>query len=132
VGLAFSRASLAGNHYGMNVITPEIDLVGEREPDGSLKRGLGLQFSLPLFDRGDARRQMAAGGVNLALSSQADATARVEQELYTLLAQLGSAERRILQLERETIPRRQQMLELGLREYNFMLADAFSLLNLKQ
>ncbi len=110
----------------------EFSLHSEREFSGAENYGVGLGFGLPLFDQGQARRQLAESGIASAQAQQLLTVQQIDKQINQSLAAVNASYLQTRQLQDVEIPQYTQILALGLQEYNFMLLDTFSLLRLKQ
>lgn len=106
-----------------------IDVERDRAGDGLI--GPSLALGLPLFDRNQARRASADAQVQHTHARYQAKQLEIEVGIPELVNRLRMIRDNIQQLEHEVIPLWQQQVALNLREYNFMLAGAFELLNAK-
>jgi len=104
----------------------------EREFNGNRNTGFGVELALPLFDQGQARRAGSRAVADKAVAEQSMTRNRVAAQIAVSLTALQTARRQLEQLQEVIIPRQERMLILSLQEYNFMLSDAFVLLQIKQ
>jgi len=104
----------------------------EREFDGSRNAGFELELALPLFDQGQARRAGSRAAADKALAQQSITGRQVAAQIASALTAIQTSRRQLEQLQEVIIPRQERMLILSLQEYNFMLTDAFELLQIKQ
>ena len=104
----------------------------EREFDGSRNTGFGLELALPLFDQGQARSAGSRAAADKALAEQSIISNQVAGKIASALTTMQTSRRQLEQLQDLIIPRQERMLILSLQEYNFMLSDAFELLQIKQ
>lgn len=110
----------------------QVGFILEQEFSGERHPGLGLGMELPLFDRNQAR----IAGID-AQSEQLQARMMaqlldIDREIAEALRRMEQQRNIIQQLESEDLPRYERMLELSLREYNFMLSGTFDLLHIRQ
>lgn len=102
---------------------PAVELGGMRDPKGMAMRGAKLQISLPLFDRGQARRALAAARIAEAEQESEALRRRVSLEVETAFATLlvlrdgaVQAERRLHQQQQfEALAQRVHAQGLGER-----------------
>lgn len=104
----------------------------ERETDGNYRAGPEVAFSLPLFDRGHARRFGAEAAIIQARELLTAQELQVENDIASALLALADARMRAEQIQTHSLPLQREMQALQLREYNFMLASAFELIALKR
>ncbi|MBI2379496.1 MAG: TolC family protein [Gammaproteobacteria bacterium] len=128
------RAEQALALYGRLPGMTELDLglASEREPDGEARLGPELSLSLPLFDQGQARLAAAEAELRRAESGAEALELQIGHDIGAALAALEAQRERARRLRQDVIPQRERILELTLRNYNFMLAGAFQVLLAKQ
>lgn len=100
----------------------------EREPEGTSSTGPAVDIPLPIFNLGGAARSGAEARVQQALHRYAEVRAQVR----AARSRVEAARSRVDYYERVTLPRRERIVELSQRHYNFMLIGAFQLLTAKQ
>lgn len=104
----------------------------EREPEGTSSTGLVVDFPIPVFNRGKARKLRAVALLHRA----ADRYAALAVEIR---AGVRAARNRVLLAHSRTeyyrdviVPRRQRIVAYSQQQYNFMLMDTFELLHAKR
>jgi outer membrane protein TolC len=130
IALSQQGVEMAERFARWNSLDGSLEL--EREFDGSRNTGFGLELTLPLFDQGQARRAGSRAAADHALAERSMTSNRVAAQIAGALTAMQSARRQLEQLQEVIIPRQERMLILSLQEYNFMLSDAFVLLQIKQ
>jgi cobalt-zinc-cadmium efflux system outer membrane protein len=114
------------------ILTSEVGFRAGLESDGQWTLGPEVSVELPIFDQRQAelgRLEAALAGAQdrlqaMAIQARADVR-RLRDRLYTLRYETEQYEERIL-------PLREQIVTLTQQEYNFMLADSFSLLRARR
>lgn len=104
----------------------------ERETDGSYMAGPEIAFSLPIFDRGYARRYGAAAAITRSHELVKAKEIEIATEIASALLTLTSARATAEQIQTHSLPLQRKVQAIKLREYNFMLGSAFDLIALKQ
>ncbi len=107
-------------------------LIAEREFDGGWHPGIRAGLSLPVFDRGQARTASLDSQAEQFSARLQTAELQAQQEIADALSTLTALQAEWQQLYREDLPRFRTMLDLALREYNFMLSGTFDLLEVRQ
>src|SRR5690606_5100816 len=127
-----SQRNLALQHKTGGFTHLELGANLERETDGSTMTGPEIAFSLPIFDRGYARRYGAAAAITraheLVEAKEIEIATEIENALLTLTSARATAE----QIQMQSLPLQRKVQALKLREYNYMLGSAFDLIKLKQ
>lgn len=112
---------------------PEISLGlhFEREPEGGSSIGPEVEFTLPLFDRGQAQRRKArADGAHAEAELMASEQA-IASDVRDAAARLEAAYARYTFHQSVVVPRRARIREQTLLEYNAMLTGAYDVLDAK-
>ena len=130
VTLSQQRVTMSDRFARWNELDGGLEL--EREFDGSHNAGLELELALPLFDQGHARRAGSRAAADKAIAEQSITHKHVAAQIASALTAIQTSRRQLEQLQEVIIPRQERMLILSLQEYNFMLSDAFVLLQIKQ
>tara|TARA_R110002072_G_scaffold4663_3_gene32429 strand:+ start:41937 stop:43319 length:1383 start_codon:yes stop_codon:yes gene_type:complete len=125
-------ASLAEIEQRVTLMRSGLTLETERESDGQHYQGLSLSLAAPLFDRGQAElgAERAQTGALQAQASQVRLA--TYNQIDSALQQQSLARQTLQQLQEEDLPRHELMLNLALREYNFMLSGSFDLLRIRE
>jgi len=109
----------------------ELKIDAEREPDGQWAVGPGLGFALPLFDQGGPSVARAAAELLKAENELQALQSHVRTEVRKAAAEVAAA-RRIAERFRKTIlPLKEDIVQMKLKEYNFMLIGVFDVLMAK-
>lgn len=124
------QLSLHQKQFGMSEIG--VGFVVEREPDGSNATGIELDFSLPIFDRGQTAVAAVMARHEQLTADEQSLELVIAHQLRTSLNNVLSLTEQLKQLRDTDIPRYQRMLALVLEEYNFMLSGPFDLISAKQ
>ena len=109
-----------------------VDLHREREPEGEITTGPGIEVPIPIFNRGTARRARARAELTraeqnlLALSVEAASHVRVARE------RLLAARARVEYYRDVIVPRRTRIVELTKLEQNAMLLGLYDVLRARQ
>ncbi len=104
----------------------------EREPDGTHVAGPALELAIPLFDRGQHSVARTQAQLRQARDRHAALAVEIRSEVRTARSQLTAARERAEYYHDVVLPRRARIVEQTQREYNFMLAGVFQLLQAKQ
>lgn len=112
----------------------EADLAvsAEREPDGAWLIGPALEFPLPIFDQGQARVTGAALMVRGMRDSLLAEEREVRSDVIMLSDAMALARTRADHLRNTLLPLREDIVQLTLAEYNYMLESPFHLLETQQ
>lgn len=123
------RRHLIKNEYGWRDISLGIN--AEREFDGATNIGPAVEFSLPVFNRG----QGALAGIDAQVSRlQAELQQReldMDLQIASALSQLKTAQQQLTLLT-QSLAVAQQRVALASREVNFMLSSPLELLAIKR
>jgi len=114
------------------VASVDVGVLAERESDGDWHPGLRAGLQLPIFDRGDARQSALLARWEQLEAEHEASRLQIEVEVLDAWGQMALSGAQIMRLQEDEIPRWQRMIELALREYNFMLSGSFDLLTVKQ
>ncbi len=104
----------------------------ERESDGTRTAGPALELAIPLFDRGQHVVARTRAQLRQARDRHAALAVEIRSEVRTARARLTAARERDEYFRDVVLPRRARIVEQTQREYNFMLAGVFQLLQAKQ
>ncbi len=100
----------------------------EKDLDGKFGQGPAVEWSVPLFDRGQARRASLRARSRAAAARLEALSARVRFEVRAADAELVQARARVEGYDARLLPLRAQIQEESLKRYDFMLAGAYDLL----
>lgn len=110
----------------------EFDFHAQREPEGVLTYGPGVQVELPIFNRNQSLATKARLREKQIEFEERELQNNLLSEIDVLLANLEQQQGMLSRLESRIIPRKQAMLEETLRFYNFMLKGVYDLLQLRK
>lgn len=105
----------------------ELGGVFERE-DGDWSRGWMLEFALPVFDTGSARRTAARLRAQQAIHRHAALAHDIRTAIEASQAMADLAERRVSHIEDEALPTSERLMDATLRQYNAMQVSVFDLM----
>jgi cobalt-zinc-cadmium efflux system outer membrane protein len=108
------------------------DVHHEREPDGTKTTGPGIEFPIPIFNRGAAARARAEARLRRAEQQLAEAMAAATSEARAARERLIAARARVEYYRDVLLPRRRRIVELTQLEHNAMLVGIFQLLQARQ
>ncbi|ALO46177.1 TolC family protein [Pseudohongiella spirulinae] len=129
--LKLREADLAQLSQEIALMSPGLHLETERESDGERKHGLAISLKPVVFDRGQARFA-ALNARTLLLQAQASQLEnKLSDQLRQAFIQREQSSKSIRQLDQADLPRLEQMLNLAVREYDFMLRGSFDLLKIR-
>ncbi|NKB43862.1 MAG: hypothetical protein GKS03_06240 [Alphaproteobacteria bacterium] len=110
----------------------DLSVSAEREPDGAWLIGPALELPLPIFDQGQAR----VAGAALAVRGMRDRLLAEEREVRADVNMTSDAmtlaRARSDHLRNTLLPLREEIVQLTLAEYNYMLESPFQLLETQQ
>lgn len=104
----------------------------EREPEGTSSIGPAVDIPLPIFNLGEAARSRAEALVQQAMHRYAALAVEVRSQVRAARGRVEGARSRVAYYEHVILPRRERIVELSQRHYNFMLIGAFQLLTARQ
>ena len=110
----------------------ELGVETERETDGSRITGPTLGLELPLFDHGHGRVARAQAGLQRAQAQLRALEIDIGNAVQRSAAEVAAAKARADHYRDSLIPLREEIVARTQREVNFMLADQFELLFVKQ
>ena len=110
----------------------ELDFHAQREPEGILTYGPGLQVEIPMFNRNQSLATKAKLRKKQIEFQEQELQNNLLNEVDVLWANLAQQQEMLSRLELRIIPRKQIMLEETLRFYNFMLKGVYDLLELRK
>jgi outer membrane protein, heavy metal efflux system len=113
------------------LMSPGLHLETERESDGERQHGFAVSLAPVLFDRGQARFAALNARTSLLQSQAAQLENQLSDQLRRAFIQREQSSRSIQQLENTDLPRLEQMLNLAVQEYDFMLRGSFDLLKIR-
>lgn len=105
----------------------ELGGVFERE-DGNWSRGWMLEFALPIFDTGSARRTAAQLRAEQAIYHHAALAHEIRNALDAAEAMATLATRRVAHVETEALPTSERLMDATMRQYNAMQVSVFDLM----
>ncbi|MFY0636683.1 TolC family protein [Maricaulis maris] len=105
----------------------ELGGVFERE-DGDWSRGWMLEFALPVFDAGSARRAAAQLRAEQAIHQHAALAYEILNAVESAQAVAGLAERRVMHIQDEALPTSERLMDATMRQYNAMQVSVFDLM----
>ncbi|KAF0246631.1 MAG: outer membrane efflux [Planctomycetota bacterium] len=104
----------------------------ELEPEVGWAYGPSLALSLPIFDRQQAAIFALEAELRRRESTNRDLAIRIRSEVRSARERLLTHRRKAEHLQRVVIPLRERIVELALREYNFMLIGVAEVLRARQ
>jgi cobalt-zinc-cadmium efflux system outer membrane protein len=108
-----------------------IGINAEREFDGSVNAGPEIEFSLPLFNRGQGKIAVIDSKISQLQAESQQQLLNADSEIALALNQLASA-RKQEALIRKSLKIAERRVFLSNREVNFMLTSPFELLAIKR
>lgn len=108
------------------------DVHRQREPEGTITTGPGIEFPLPIFNRGRAARLRAEAELLRAQQQLAAVTIAAGSEIRAAHARLATARARVEYYRDIVVPRRERIVELTKLEQNSMLVGVYQLLQARQ
>jgi cobalt-zinc-cadmium efflux system outer membrane protein len=112
--------------------TTDIGAAGEREADGSRRVGPSLSLALPLFNQGQGAMARASAELDDARAAQRQIELKIGADVSWQSAQLSQASLQVQSYRDALLPARSAVVERLQERVNFMLDDAFTLLQAKQ
>jgi cobalt-zinc-cadmium efflux system outer membrane protein len=104
----------------------------EREPDGEWTAGPAIEFSVPVFDQGQAAVAKTAAELRERQREYAALAIHIRSQVRRQGTRMESARRRAEHYERIVLPLRQQVLDRTQLQYNAMQLGVFQLLQAKR
>lgn len=104
----------------------------ERGDSGVIERGSGFSLSLPLFRQGQDTRLEAQALEERATAERAERELRLRHAIDAALAERRAARERIALLREEVLPAHENLVREHQREYDYMLAGAFELIEARR
>lgn len=129
--LQLREADLARFAQEIALMSPGLHLETERESDGEHEFGFAVSFAPVLFDRGQAQFAALNARTKLLHSQAAQLENQLSDQLRRAFILREQSSRSIQQLEDSDLPRLEQMLNLAVQEYDFMLRGSFDLLKIR-
>ena len=109
-----------------------LDVHREREPEGSMTTGPGVQVPIPIFNRGTARRARAKAELTRAEQQLVALTLDASSEVRIARERLLAARARVEYYRDVIVPRRVRIVELTKLEQNAMLTSIYDVLRARQ
>ncbi len=113
-----------------------LDLDGEYERErgdsGVIERGPGFSLALPLFRQGQDTRLEARAMEERAQADRAERELQLRHDIDAALAERRAARERIALLRDEVLPAHENLVREHQREYDYMLAGAFELIEARR
>ena len=103
-----------------------------READGAYVRGPKIEFSLPLFDRGQAHMARLEAELGDAENRYAQLAIDIRSEVREAAGQLNAAQEMLRHYRSAVLPLADQVVGETLKFYNGMLVGVYELLSAKQ
>jgi cobalt-zinc-cadmium efflux system outer membrane protein len=110
----------------------EVGVTSDREPEGGWSLGPSLSLALPIFDQGQPSVARLAAAERRAARELEAARLDARSDVREAGARLAGARARAERLQRAVLPLHARLVELTLREYNYMLVGAFELLSARK
>lgn len=110
----------------------EVGVSSEREPEGQIVAGPEVAVELPLFDRGEARRQRLAAQLAEARHHHDALAARIAAEVRAQVRRLEALRSLAAHHRAVVIPLREAQVAYAQQEYDYMLIGAFELISARQ
>jgi cobalt-zinc-cadmium efflux system outer membrane protein len=104
----------------------------ERDFDGTYSRGPGLEFGLPLFDRGQGRLAKLEAELAEAENRYAQLAIDVRAQVREAQARLAAAHGAVKHYREAILPLADRVVAETLKFYNGMLVDVYALLDAKR
>ncbi|WP_323761647.1 TolC family protein [Maricaulis sp.] len=105
----------------------ELGGVFDRE-DGDWSRGWMLEFALPIFDNGTARRTAAQLRAEQAMHHHAALAYEIHNAVESAQAVATLAQRRVTHIEDDALPTSERLMDATMRQYNAMQVSVFDLM----
>ncbi len=110
----------------------ELGVSAEREPEGEWLIGPGLEIPLPVFDQGQAAVTQATLSLRAAQDTLRAREQFVRAEVRKAQAGMTANRAKALRIRENVLPLKQQITQLTLKDYNFMLTGAFEVIEAEQ
>lgn len=110
----------------------EAEVERERGDSGVIERGPGFSLSLPIFRQGQDTRLEARALEEHARAARAERELQLRHDIDRTLAKRRAARARIRLLRDEVLPAHENLVREHQREYDFMLAGAFELIEARR
>ena len=104
----------------------------ERGDSGVIERGPGFSLSLPLFRQGQDTRLEARALEERATAERTERELQLRHAIDAALAERRAARERIALLRDEVLPAHENLVREHQREYDYMLAGAFELIEARR
>lgn len=104
----------------------------EREPDGEWTAGPGVEFSVPVFDQGQAAVARAVAALRERNRQYAALAIHIRSQVRRAGTRMESARRRAAYYEKTVLPLRHQNVAQAQLQYNGMQIGVFQLLQAKR
>ncbi|MBP7624798.1 MAG: TolC family protein, partial [Xanthomonadales bacterium] len=104
----------------------------ERGDSGVIERGPGFSLSLPLFRQGQDTRLEAQVLQERAQADRVERELQLRHDIDAALAERRAARERITLLRDEVLPAHENLVREHQREYDYMLAGAFELIEARR
>ena len=131
-----ARIDEAGALIGLDSVSSligEMELEFERErDDGEWERGIGVAFSLPVFNWGGGRRQAVRAKLSAMIQERLATKAQLESEKQILLSEFETAQQIALRYRAEVLPLAGRVLQGAQLDYNAMQIGTLALLDAKR
>jgi len=106
----------------------ELGVSAEREPEGEWLIGPSLEFPLPVFDQGQTRVTQSTLRLRRAQDELLARETQVRAEVRAALAVMASNRSKARRLRETVLPLKEEITQLTLKDYNYMLTGPFELL----
>ena len=126
-GEALARAVVLARRWRW-VPLLEVGVTSERQPEGGWSLGPSLSLALPIFDQGQANVARLEAEEHRAARELEAARLDARSDVREAAARVTGARARAERLRDAVLPVHARLVELTLREYNYMLVGAFDLL----
>ena len=109
-----------------------LELTAESEGNGQWNLGHRLELALPIFSQGRPHVAVAAAGALAAEHAREAVEKSAASEIRIGRVALKQAEQRLERYRADVLPLHDEIVELKLKEYNYMLVGAFEVLAARQ
>ena len=109
-----------------------VDMHREREPEGEITTGPGIEIPIPIFNRGTARRARARAELTRAEQNLAALNVEAASQVRVARERLLAARARVEYYRDVIVPRRTRIVELTKLEQNAMLLGLYDVLRARQ
>jgi cobalt-zinc-cadmium efflux system outer membrane protein len=110
----------------------EVGVSSERDTDGQWVTGPGLTLELPIFDQGQADIARLEAQLRQSQKQLAAVAVDIRSEVRSLRSRLILKRNLIEHYKKVILPLRERIVDLTLKEYNYMLVGVFDLLMAKR